>query len=90
MISRLPVPRFAALAEDAEGSEGDLDELFLANIDPLEAARRRGDSLGSMDIAAHVAELFRAVAAANPDLMRAAAAELTPTQTQAVQRIWEP
>ena len=61
----------------------------MSNVDPLEASRRRGDPVGVLDIAAHVAQLFREVASASPELMRAAAAELTPTQQAAVQRIWQ-
>jgi hypothetical protein len=86
-----PSRRLCAGLIDGAGSDdegGELEELALSQIDPLEAARRKGDPLASLDLAAYVADLFRTVAAARPEVMRAAAAELTPTQTAAVQRIW--
>ena len=64
-------------------------EAALANVDPLEAARRSRDPVNSLEVAGFVAAAFKELAQTSPALMQAAAAELTPTQVQAVQRIWQ-
>jgi hypothetical protein len=76
--------------EEEEDEDGlDLEAAALANVDPLEAARRRSDPLAALDVGAYVAELFRSLAGAAPEALRAALAELTPTQQAAVARIWQ-
>jgi len=71
-----------------EDEADDLEEAVLSGVDPLEAERRKSDAMGSIDIAAYVADLFKSLAAARPELLQAGAAELTPMQAAAVQRIW--
>lgn len=61
----------------------------LSAVDPLEAARREVDPINALDVAVYVAGAFKEMAQKSPDLMQAAAGELTPTQVKAVQRIWQ-
>jgi hypothetical protein len=72
-----------------DDDDGNFFEAELANVDPLENARRLADPLSSMDVGVYVAGAFKDLAQSSQDLMQAAAAELTPTQVEAVQRIWQ-
>ena len=76
-----------------EGDEDDEDDAgfyeFLTNVDALEGARRKGDPLNSLEVAPHIAELFKEIAQKSPELMQSAAAQLTPTQVEHVQRIFQ-
>lgn len=76
------------------GAFGDDDcehffEEQLTNVDPLENARRLADPLSGMDVGVYVAGAFKELAQYSPDLMQAAAVELTATQVAAVERIWQ-
>ncbi|PRW57646.1 importin-9 isoform X1 [Chlorella sorokiniana] len=60
----------------------------LSGVDPREAARRATDPINSIDIPAAVREVFQRVAAAQPALMQAGSEQLTPTQLEALKRIF--
>jgi hypothetical protein len=67
--------------------DNDAELMALANLNPLEAQRRKLDPLSSLDVGQYVAEVVRSVAASAPGLLQTAVAELTPTQVQAMQKI---
>jgi hypothetical protein len=72
-----------------EDDDGNFFEEQLANVDPIENARRLADPLNAMDVGVYVAGAFKELAQSSQELMQAAGAELTPTQVAAVQRIWQ-
>ena len=72
-----------------DDEDGNFFEQELANVDPLENARRLADPLSALDVGVYVAGAFKELAQSSQELMQAAAAELTPTQVEAVQRIWQ-
>jgi len=72
-----------------DDDDGGFFEEQLANVDPLENARRLADPLSGMDVGVYVAGAFKELAQSSQDLMQAAAAELTATQVAAVERIWQ-
>ena len=61
----------------------------LSAVDVLEAARRETDPMNALDVAGYISGAFKEMSQKSPELMQAAAAELTPTQVAAVQRIWQ-
>lgn len=73
----------------AELDGTDVGDVALGQVDVLEATRRRLDPLNTVNIAEYVAEVFRKLAQTSPSLLQAAASELTPVQTAALERIWQ-
>lgn len=67
----------------------DMELLALANLNPLEARRRCSDPLSSLDVAEYITDVFKKLAEAAPGILQEASQQLTPTQVQAVQRIWQ-
>ena len=95
---RAAVQQFTAAALAGGGDDGDgggfnrgaLEDQALSNVDPREAARRLTDPISAVDIAATACDALRHAAAEQPQLLQAAGAEvLTPTQVQALQRIFQ-
>ena len=57
-------------------------------VDAREEARRKADPLSALNVGAFVADLFRRVATEQRQVFEAGAAELTPVQLQALQRVF--
>lgn len=68
--------------------EDDLELLALANLDPLEAKRREADPLSLLDVGDYVSSVFKTMSETAPAVLQEASQQLTPTQIQAVQKIW--
>ncbi|KAL6779589.1 hypothetical protein ACKKBG_A12895 [Auxenochlorella protothecoides x Auxenochlorella symbiontica] len=68
---------------DLEGA----DDFGEGQLDAVEAERRRKDPLSQLDLPAHIRGVLGQYAAASPDGLRAAAAEMSPMQQQTLQQI---
>ena len=77
-----PAAGIEALLERAADYES------LADIDPLEARRREADPLSQLDLGPFLQQWWRQLAAAQPALVQALGAQLTPTQAAALQPVF--
>ena len=64
------------------------DYSALADVDPLEAARREGDPVSAVDIGPFLQQCFRQLREQQPALVQALGAQLTPTQAAALQPVF--
>lgn len=77
---------FPSGLEDLLDLEG-ADDFGEGQLDAVEAERRRKDPLSQLDLPAHIRGVLGQYAAASPDGLRAAAAEMSPMQQQTLQQI---